>query len=109
MSTDKYLTYRGDVKAVAVSGGAVVFVTVHPEGQPTAVYRLDRTNTRSTDPNDPTRIVQTGSQQTNGFEAGVAGNATRSIRDTSSGPIICVPTARWVTTLSLSSARPSAI
>jgi len=42
----------------------------------TAVYRLDRTNTRSTDPNDPTRIVQTGSQQTNGFEAGVAGNAT---------------------------------
>ncbi len=26
----------------------------------TAVYRLDRTNTRSTDPNDPTRIVQTG-------------------------------------------------
>src|SRR5262249_9752984 len=33
----------------------------------TAVYRLDRTNTRSTDPNDPTRIVQTGSQQTNGF------------------------------------------
>jgi ParB family chromosome partitioning protein len=40
MSTDKYLTYRGDVKAVAVSGGAVVFVTVHPEGQPTALYRL---------------------------------------------------------------------
>ena len=27
----------------------------------TAVYRLDRTNTRSIDPNDPTRIVQTGS------------------------------------------------
>src|SRR5262249_32970191 len=25
-----------------------------------AVYRLDRTNTRSTDPNDPTRVVQTG-------------------------------------------------
>jgi catecholate siderophore receptor len=42
----------------------------------TAVYRLDRTNTRSTDPNDPTRIVQTGSQRTSGFEAGVAGNAT---------------------------------
>ena len=33
----------------------------------TAVYRLDRTNTRSTDPNDPTRIVQTGSQRTNGL------------------------------------------
>jgi len=43
-----------------------------------AVYRLDRTNTRATDPNDPTRIVQTGSQQTNGFEIGVAGDATRA-------------------------------
>ena len=39
----------------------------------TAVYRLDRTNTRATDPNDPTRIVQTGSQRTNGFEFGVNG------------------------------------
>jgi len=38
-----------------------------------AVYRLDRTNTRSTDPNDPTRIIQTGEQRTNGFEAGVNG------------------------------------
>lgn len=36
-------------------------------------YRLDRTNTRSTDPNDPTRIVQTGSQRTNGFELGSTG------------------------------------
>jgi catecholate siderophore receptor len=42
-----------------------------------AVYRLDRTNTRSTDPNDPTRIVQTGSQRSNGFELGVNGNLTR--------------------------------
>ena len=42
----------------------------------TAVYRLDRTNTRSTDPNDPTRIVQTGSQRTNGFEFGVNGRMT---------------------------------
>ena len=41
-----------------------------------AVYRLDRTNTRSTDPNDPTRIVQTGSQRTNGLEVGVNGNIT---------------------------------
>ena len=45
-----------------------------------AVYRLDRTNTRSTDPNDPTRIIQTGSQRTNGVEAGVAGSLTRSWR-----------------------------
>ena len=40
----------------------------------TALYRLDRTNTRSTDPNDPMRIVQTGSQRTNGYEFGVNGN-----------------------------------
>jgi catecholate siderophore receptor len=46
----------------------------------TAVYRLDRTNTRATDPNDPTRIVQTGSQRTNGYELGVNGNITRSWR-----------------------------
>lgn len=39
----------------------------------TAVYRLDRTNTRSTDPDDPARIVQTGSQRTNGYEFGVNG------------------------------------
>jgi catecholate siderophore receptor len=44
----------------------------------TALYRQNRTNTRATDPNDPTRILQTGSQQTNGFEAGVQGNITRA-------------------------------
>ncbi len=43
----------------------------------TAIYRLDRTNTRSTDPSDPTRIVQTGSQRTNGFELGLSGSVTR--------------------------------
>ena len=42
-----------------------------------AVYRQNRTNTRATDPTDPTRIVQTGSQQTNGVELGVNGNLTR--------------------------------
>jgi catecholate siderophore receptor len=46
----------------------------------TAAYRLDRTNTRSTDPNDPTRIVQTGSQRTNGFELGLSGRVTRAWR-----------------------------
>lgn len=40
----------------------------------TAIYRQDRTNTRANDPNDPTRIVQTGSQRTNGLEVGVNGN-----------------------------------
>ena len=42
----------------------------------TAVYRLERTNTRSTDPNDPTRIIQTGRQRTNGYEIGLNGNIT---------------------------------
>jgi catecholate siderophore receptor len=42
----------------------------------TAVYRLNRTNTRATDPNDPTRIIQTGEQRTNGYEAGVNGRVT---------------------------------
>jgi ParB family chromosome partitioning protein len=41
MSTEKYLTYRGDLKALAAAGGALAFVTAHPEGQPTAVYRLE--------------------------------------------------------------------
>src|SRR5690242_21930041 len=36
-----------------------------------AVYRQDRTNTRATDPNDPARILQTGSQRTNGYELGL--------------------------------------
>jgi catecholate siderophore receptor len=39
----------------------------------TALFRLNRTNTRATDPNDVTRIVQTGSTRTNGFELGVNG------------------------------------
>ena len=44
----------------------------------TAFYMQDRTNTRSTDPNDPTRIVQTGSQRTNGFEFGINGKVTEA-------------------------------
>ena len=42
-----------------------------------ALYRQNRTNTRATDPTDPTRILQTGSQRTNGIELGVNGNFTR--------------------------------
>jgi catecholate siderophore receptor len=45
-----------------------------------AVYRLDRKNTRATDANDPTRIVQTGSQRTSGFEIGGNGTITRNWR-----------------------------
>ena len=46
----------------------------------TALYRQNRLNTRATDPTDPTRIVQTGSQRTNGLELGLNGNVTRSWR-----------------------------
>ncbi len=42
----------------------------------TAVYRLDRTNTRATDPTDPTRLLQTGRQRTRGFELGLVGTLT---------------------------------
>ena len=42
-----------------------------------SVYRQDRTNTRAIDPADPSRIVQTGSQRTNGFELGVNGSINR--------------------------------
>jgi catecholate siderophore receptor len=48
----------------------------------TALYRLDRMNTRSTDPADPTRIVQTGSTRSNGYEMGVNGRLTRAWRVT---------------------------
>jgi catecholate siderophore receptor len=46
----------------------------------TAVYRLDRTNTTARDPNDPARIVQTGSQRTNGYELSINGDLTRRWR-----------------------------
>ncbi|HEX6911646.1 MAG TPA: TonB-dependent siderophore receptor [Longimicrobium sp.] len=41
-----------------------------------ALYRLDRTNTSAPDPDDATRIVQTGSQRTTGWELGVSGSVT---------------------------------
>ena len=44
----------------------------------TAVYRLDRTNTRSTDPNNPAAIIQTGSTRNLGAELGVNGRITRA-------------------------------
>lgn len=37
----KFQTYRGDIRAVAGSGDSLAFVTVHPEGAPTALYWLD--------------------------------------------------------------------
>jgi catecholate siderophore receptor len=38
-----------------------------------AAYRLDRTNTRAADPNDPTRIVLTGAQRSRGIELSLSG------------------------------------
>ncbi len=43
-----------------------------------ALYRQDRTNTRATDPNDPTQIIQTGRQRTDGFEVELSGAITRA-------------------------------
>jgi catecholate siderophore receptor len=41
-----------------------------------AAYRLDRTNTSAPDPSDPSRLVQTGSQRTEGIELSVTGAVT---------------------------------
>ncbi|HEX8414140.1 MAG TPA: TonB-dependent receptor, partial [Sphingomicrobium sp.] len=42
-----------------------------------AIYRLDRTNTRASDPADPTRFVLTGEQRSKGLEVGLE----RSVSD----------------------------
>jgi catecholate siderophore receptor len=42
------------------------------------LYRLNRTNTRATDPNNPAAIIQTGKERTNGFEVGLNGSVTRA-------------------------------
>ncbi|RUL87063.1 HEAT repeat domain-containing protein [Tautonia sociabilis] len=39
--SEKYLGYRGEIRAIAGSRPILVFVTEHPEGRPTALYRLD--------------------------------------------------------------------
>ncbi len=41
MPVERYFPYRGDITAALGVGGTVAFVTRHPEGQPTAIYRLD--------------------------------------------------------------------
>lgn len=41
-----------------------------------AMYRLDRTNTRSVDPRDPSNVIQTGAQRSQGIELGANGNVT---------------------------------
>lgn len=39
-----------------------------------AIYRLDRTNTRSIDPIQPERLIQTGAQRSQGFELSAMGD-----------------------------------
>jgi catecholate siderophore receptor len=39
-----------------------------------ALFRLEKTNARTTDPTDPTRNILAGEQQTDGFELGLAGD-----------------------------------
>ncbi len=41
-----------------------------------AVYQLDRTNTRATDPLDPSRVVLTGAQRSRGIELGLERSVT---------------------------------
>jgi catecholate siderophore receptor len=41
-----------------------------------ALYRLDRSNTRASDPNDPTKTVLTGSQRSRGLELGLERSVT---------------------------------
>jgi catecholate siderophore receptor len=66
LKPEKFNNYELGVKWEAPTGLALT----------AAVYRLDRINSRTVDPNDPTRIVQTGAQRTNGFELGVSGRVS---------------------------------
>jgi len=43
-----------------------------------AAYRLDRTNSRSVDPLDPAKVIQTGAQRSQGIELGASGNVTQA-------------------------------
>ena len=42
-----------------------------------AVFRLDRNNVKNTDPNDPSRLVLTGQQRTEGFVLSTSGGLSR--------------------------------
>ena len=42
--SEKYLTYRGDLQAVAGHDASAFFVTLHPDKRPTAVYALNVEN-----------------------------------------------------------------
>jgi HEAT repeat protein len=40
-ATEKFQRYRGELRAVLGAGSSLLFVTVHPEGQGTALWRLE--------------------------------------------------------------------
>ena len=42
-----------------------------------AIFRLDRNHVKNTDPNDPTKLVQTGQQRTEGVQVSANGNLTQ--------------------------------
>jgi catecholate siderophore receptor len=72
MKPEKFTNYETGVKWDLRAGLALT----------AAAYRLNRTNTRSTDPGDATRIVQTGSTRTDGYELGVSGRVFANWRVT---------------------------
>src|SRR4051812_39043304 len=41
MTVERYLGYRGEIRAVAAIGATLAFVTAHPEGHAADLYRLD--------------------------------------------------------------------
>ena len=67
LKPEKFTNYETGVKWTARRNLSVTL----------AAYRLDRTNTRATDPNDVLRIIQTGSQRSEGVELGASGSLAR--------------------------------
>lgn len=65
---ERFTNYEVGAKWDALNRIALTFAT----------YRLDRTNTRSIDPSDPARVIQTGAQRSEGIELGATGNITQS-------------------------------
>jgi len=61
LKAERFDNYEAGVKWEPISG---LLATA-------AVYQLDRTNTRVTDPADPTRFVLTGAQRSRGLELGL--------------------------------------
>jgi catecholate siderophore receptor len=66
LQPERFTNYEAGAKWDALPGLALT----------AAVYRLDRTNTSAPDPNDATKVVQTGEQRTTGWELGAQGSVT---------------------------------